>query len=1284
MRRHAEAPSAGSTSGGGTSLNKLGLLALALALALVALAPNANATILTRAKTASFGPDGTGLTSFGSSGSLAFDQAADRLYVLDRVEPAVLHAFNAPALTLPGGAFPKTLGTPGFRPPIAVDNTAGASAGHIFYLSHPGELSGVGTVDGFDSAGTALGGNFPLSLPAEGVALAVAVDSAGNLYVAERDNQLVKKFDAAGNLLGTISTSTVGGPLGIAFDSNDDLFFTVSSFGGGSAGVYKATAASGYSQASFTKLPWASQVPGEASRGIAVNTVSHTLYVADAKNVSAYNATTGTFLYEFAGGIANADFEGVTVDQGTDAVYVSDRGNDKVHVFSAAQNYADATAIPAAAKSITDTSAEIGATITDNNALPTSWRLEISADGGATWSTAKTGQTLGGQTGVAVFASLSGLDPNTNYKFRAVTNKGIGAATEAASNALFFTTVAPPPVISDFGAIQVADTSARLVGTIDPRNTDTGYVFQYGTTPALGSSTAPLDIGAGTKPITVSQLVGGLTPDTTYYFRLVATNLTGTTTSSSRTLHTRTVPFPPPGPGNCPNGTVRTEQSSTFLPDCRAYEMVTPPDKNQGDITNGQLFANFSADGTAVAFCAKSIFGEPAGEMANNCAPYISRRGAGGWSTSSPFPRYCRLNLGEEGSGSSLSMLLSSRSFDRAAISLPEFASCPFPPLDPAAPTSRVNTYREDMRTDPFSYDLIAPNGTGVFEDTKLPIGGSEDLSHVVYASTTSETPDSPAGDLVKLYDWEEEGHGDCAQPGGCLSLVSVDPNGDPFETSSNVPPYKIGGSPTPLPSAVSADGDRIYFYNEVPSPYTWPAGCSIAGCELYLREDGATTIQVSESECTANCGGASPTDFRWATAAGDKALFESCAKLTDASTEAKTCQLGGTPKTSQQLKLYRWDRSGPLGHRLVDLTVDDEPADGSQPEAVDVIGASTDKGADPESDAAPGNTVYFVAGGQLVAGEPAPATTFEGIPTPVGLKLYRWRWNGGSPSLDYLGSYRTTAEDGLPANDGEMQEDPNANRLHVRVTPDGRYVVIRTALALDPTADRDSDPDMYRWDEAGGWLCVSCQLPGLPSAGAASTFTPVLRYYNLVSHELGGHVPEHTISDDGQRIFFTTPDALVPQDVNGESGCPNDTNDENFFLVYRCADVYEWHDGTISLLSSGTGSRPFILLGATSGGEDVFFATAQRLLGRDADNGVDIYDAHVDGGFPEPAAQPPSCEAEACRGASSAAAVAVGAGTAVFEGPGSPPIQRHKTRKHHKKRHHKHQRANHNRRAGR
>jgi hypothetical protein len=831
----------------------------------------------------------------------------------------------------------------------------------------------------------------------------------------------------------------------------------------------------------------------------------------------------------------------------------------------------------------------------------------------------------------------AGLIPNTHYFVRLAVSRPFIPGSTVTTLPKAFDTDAPPPAISEVGAVQVSDTSARMVGTIDPKNSATGYVFEYGKTPSLGSATVPLNIGGGHTPIVVSQVVGGLSPDADYYFRLVATNLAGTASSASKTLHTRADPPPPVNPGNCANETLRQEQSSTYLPDCRAYEMVSPPDKNQGGVASkpvGNLNAGFSRDGNSAGFCTTAVFGEPASQMTFTCAPYISRRNPSGWSTVSALPPYCQVDV-DSGTTSSGGVFLSPN-FDLAAILLPESESCQITPLDPAAPLGSRHFYREDFTTDPPSFNLITPEPlegqSSRFE------GSDDDFSHILYSSTANQTPDT-SSTALKLYDYHD----------GALTLVSRDTNGNPFGAASALPTNEPAHLQAlgPLPGAVSDDGRRIYFQNQYEGG---TGGCQSAACHLYMREGDATTYEVSASECTASCGSdTSGETMRGATPAGGIAFFSSADKLTD-----------GAAPTGQ--KLYRWDENGAPGHKLLDVTPDNEPADGAAPSFGELLGISDD-----------GNTAYFVNSGQLVAGEPV-GRLFEPKGSLTGEeKLYRWSWNGGSPTLTYLGPFDERFTDGFYSTLAAM---PNVSQYWTQVTPDGRYLAVMTELAYDPVADKDEDADIYRWDEEGGWTCVSCQQPGVPSAGSVNTVRVLLDpNFNTIQKA----DPVAAISDDGKRIFFDTPDALVPEDTNvctgGEGNFPNN---------YPCKDVYEWNDGTVSLVSSGAGSEASFLVGATHSGDSVFFETRDRLVGRDTDNGIDVYVARTDGGFPEPAPQPPICEGEACRSAGTAAPAGAGAGTAVFEGPGNPQPKHKKPRNHHK-RHHKrgHRRAaNHNRRA--
>jgi hypothetical protein len=117
--------------------------------------------------------------------------------------------------------------------------------------------------------------------------------------------------------------------------------------------------------------------------------------------------------------------------------------------------------------------------------------------------------------------------------------------------------------------------------------------------------------------------------------------------------------------------------------------------------------------------------------------------------------------------------------------------------------------------------------------------------------------------------------------------------------------------------------------------------------------------------------------------------------------------------------------------------------------------------------------------------------------------------------------------------------------------------------------------------------------------------------------------------------VFFDSEDALVPQDTNGKR------------------DVYEYANGSVHLISSGTSGEVSTFEEASPSGDDVFFTTSQQLVGQDVDQQFDLYDARVGGGFPGPVA-PVSCGGEGCHGAPSGAPVLGVPGSATFVGAGN------------------------------
>jgi len=97
---------------------------------------------------------------------------------------------------------------------------------------------------------------------------------------------------------------------------------------------------------------------------------------------------------------------------------------------------------------------------------------------------------------------------------------------------------ASSPTVATGPATKVTDDSAVLAGTITPNGAATTYTFRYGITSALGYQTASQQAGDGTNPATATQLVGGLSPGTTYYYTLAALNSTGYAAGQIRTFKT--------------------------------------------------------------------------------------------------------------------------------------------------------------------------------------------------------------------------------------------------------------------------------------------------------------------------------------------------------------------------------------------------------------------------------------------------------------------------------------------------------------------------------------------------------------------------------------------------------------------------------------------------------------------------------------------------------------------------------------------------------------------------
>lgn len=281
------------------------------------------------------------------------------------------------------------------------------------------------------------------------------------------------------------------------------------------------------------------------------------------------------------------------------------------------------------------------------------------------------------------------------------------------------------------------------------------------------------------------------------------------------------------------------------------------------------------------------------------------------------------------------------------------------------------------------------------------------------------------------------------------------------------------------------------------------------------------------------------------------------------------------------------------------------------------------------------GRRIYFVAPGQLLAG--GPAVDEDGV--------YLWQQDPGG------GSGMTSFVGGLSFGDALANTNTPAVNLQPitsRVTPDGGALLFEVSdenglgagHAHGACADNPNGTStgicaqlyVYRADAstplAPVVACASCRPSGAPTGASALLSTHV----GAGAAQVTAHL-SHALSDDGERVFFSSAAPLVPADANGK------------------VDAYEYDvpSGTLRLLSSGRDAADSWFLDASANGDDAFFVTRERLVGWDVDRAYDLYDARVGGGVPEPPAPPPACSGDACHGQAQVAPPFAGLGSATL-----------------------------------
>jgi hypothetical protein len=997
--------------------------------------------------------------------------------------------------------------------------------------------TGNNVIDKFSAAGVYLGqltgtpGGVFSGTPLTGV----AVDGNGNLWVAQASGEVDEFASDPANSFVTSWNTNQGASPGFAVSPSDSVYAVtgcgcVERFSGGGSDL--------------------GQLDGGPATGVAVDPQTGNVFVDDRAHIAEYEAS-GTPLPPAFGAGVLAGGAGVAFDDANGRLYVADGVANQVDVFGLV-TLPDATTQPATA--ITGASATLNGTIDPAGGPEAQCEFEYGTD--TSYGHSVPCEPAGPFTGPeAVHADITGLAKATIYHYRlyATSVEGVNNGADRS-----FTTARAPTIVSNgenevgTWAVEVSYTTATIKATIDPNGAATTYRFEYGPTMSYGASIPSPDgeIGSGE----VSQRLTSLQAGTTYHYRVVATNAEGTTDGPDETF----VTFPaasPAGADTCPNAAFRVGLSA-LLPDCRAYEMVSPPDKNGGDVLSGEpdLFAAADSGERATYFSGTS-FGAVQGSGNGGMTQYLGVRGPSGWQTHGVTPTPS-LNTPTQAFLGKTQLLAFSDELDRAVVQ-----GYSLPGVNGAVPDLQ-NLYLENT----LATTLLEPITR--FEGPEEPIfgysvwasfggyqegvgGGSGDLSVTTFVSRANLV--APAtGSAPKVYALD---HG-TAHLVGILPGGAVPAEGSQLARLDNN--YAMKYPTITYKDTVSRDGSRILFV----SPASQSEG------QLYMRKNESETVNVSESE-TSTPTEAANVRFQAATPDLKEVLFTTTSQLLDSDP-------GGS---GIALYLYT-DSANPESESNLSLIARFPGADDGGDEHEYVRGISDD-----------GSRIYFANGdGEMLLWENGQVKKVAPVPGVAGALLMRQGYHLGD--------------------------------LGASVSADGRRIAFMNPGALTANASNlryinvESYPNtnMYVYEQDGEKLtCVSCPSTGARTTTGIETNVRAGPTTNGVSLS----VQPRFFSQDGNYAFFNTAEALLPQDTNGVT------------------DAYEYNveTGRLSLLSSGTGGTGTWFVEASPSGSDVFLATRQKLDKWDPDNLVDVYDARVDGGFPEPPVPPAPCSGDECQG---------------------------------------------------
>lgn len=678
----------------------------------------------------------------------------------------------------------------------------------------------------------------------------------------------------------------------------------------------------------------------------------------------------------------------------------------------------------------------------------------------------------------------------------------------------------------------------------------------------------------------------------------------------------------------CANAEIREQQGMTYLPDCMALEMVSPPSKGN----TSAIWAAIGASGDRVRFLSRTALGGTEGyEDPFNGDFYVATRGGRGWTTSSTAPPAAYNRPGAPGAfawepdfdrwylpvGTNSDFLQGIFRVAEGGVGQPWVWRSPLLASSSTVPNSFYHAGFQGTSSDG-SHLVFTPGLlTAYLPGDPVPTGSTSPGNAYVLA----DGPDGEPGLALLSRDSDGVAHGgNCgAALGGGLSVTEVSPFGNLNQ------------------GAVSGDGSRMYLSARAAQPVTGDCN-TVNKLRILERRETPSGIEIDQlfaSECDRGAPACDLADgddfFQGASVDGTKVYFTTSRQLTDSDLDTgAACSNAFAAATGCDLYLY--DSTRPEGERLTQVSAGDEtsptPGAGAQvPRSI--VAVSGD-----------GSHVYFVAGGVLTtdqndhgqaatAGQPNLYVYQRDTEHPDGRIAFVGTLDGacgfvpGSFASDcnrVFGSEEQTFENNTAAVPF-FGEDDEGNE----VGGDGHVLVFLSRARLTPD-DSDDNVDAFRYRADSGELVrVSKAGPGGSDNGAHE----VWERGGGTRNPLGGDRVERYrwVSEDGESIVFVTRERLTERDYGG------------------LAAAYLWRDGELTALP-GTGSsdtradatlqsqelpdEPVV----SRSGDMVAFGTLDRLLPQDGDIARDIYVARVGGGFEaEPEVTPCAPLVDGCQG---------------------------------------------------